>query len=492
MNLRFGKSPLNPGLGVDSVDISGAATPPEAAKTQPVSWSQTAYLFGLLIVFPTVTLIVLGELFGFLGPRLNLDLPLLYLATIVVSRLAGGLGAVLGIVGTAFVIAIQLLLGIGLVYIDNISLLGEYVQFARYWPWGLIAFWLATAVVALAALYALLTRVKIAQARLLPVLILLVAVLSVDLLGRTAAGFELIKTNAATSSTVRFAKVAKAWATSPGFVHEHHPGQSMAGVLMGEAVKPDRILSVSVEALGLSNNTVFNQAIVAPLQARLGGEYVVTVSSHAFKGATLAGELRELCGLRISGTPTRAESEAIRPECLPAKLKALGYQTTGLHGNSKYFYNRGELYKAIGFDKSIFYEDLVGAKICKTRSFSGTCDADVFKAAIEAMGQGERGFAHVMTLQTHFPLAAMRPEDHDCSKIGQMQDPNLCVYANQFADVMGGLSGSILAAKVKPDVVYIYGDHAPPYVVASDRMFFSRESVPFITLTRRATTVGTR
>ncbi|WP_332765892.1 sulfatase-like hydrolase/transferase [Phenylobacterium sp.] len=486
MNLRLGKSPLNSGLGVESLDANGAVTLPGTAKTQSVSWRQTAYLFGLLIVVPTVTLVILGARFGFMGPRLNLDLPLLYLATVVASRIAGGLGAVLGILGTAFVVAIQLLLGIGLVYIDNVALLGEYVEFARYWPWGLIAFWLATALAALAALYAVLTRINIGQARLLPVVVLLLAVLGVDLLGRTAIGFELIKTNAATSSTVRFAKVAKAWATNPGFVHERHPGQSMAGVLAGQAATPDRILSVSVEALGLSSNKVFNQAIVAPLEERLAGEYSVTVSAHAFKGATLAGELRELCGLRISGTPTRADSEAIRPECLPATLKARGYQTTGLHGNSKYFYNRGELYRAIGFDKSIFYEDLAGAKVCKTRSFSGACDADVFKAALEAMGQGEKGFAHVMTLQTHFPLAAMRAEDHDCSKIGQVQDPNLCIYANQFADVMDELAGSILAAKTKPDVIYIYGDHAPPYVVASDRMFFNRESVPFITLTRRA------
>lgn len=490
MNLGLGKSPLKSGLGLEGGEANTTATPFEAANSRPVSWSQTAYLFGLLVVIPTVTLIVLGELFGFLGPRLNLDLPLVYLATIVVSRLAGGLGAVFGIVGTAFVIAIQLLLGIGLVYIDNITLLGEYIQFARYWPWGLIAFWFMIALAALAALYVMLTRVKISQARMLPVVVILLAVLGVDLLGRTAAGFEMIKTNAATSSTVRFAKVAKAWATSPGFVHEKHPGQSMADTLMAAPVKPDRILSISVEALGLSNSDTFNQAIVAPLEARLGGEYVVTVSSHAFKGATLAGELRELCGLRISGTPTRAASEAIRPDCLPAKLKALGYQTTGLHGNSKYFYNRGELYKAIGFDRSIFYEDLVGAKICKTRSFSGTCDADVFKAALEAMGRGDKGFAHVITLQTHFPLAAMRPEDHDCSKIGQVQDPNLCVYANQFAGVMDDLAGAILNAKVRPGIVYIYGDHAPPYVVASDRMFFSRERVPFITLTRRAATAG--
>ncbi len=490
MNLRFGKSPLNSELGVEGGGASSAAISPEAATNQPGSWSQTAYLFGLLIVIPTVTLAILGELFGFLGPRLNLDLPLVYLATIIVSRFASGLGALFGIVGTAFVIAIQLLLGIGLVYIDNIALLGEYIQFARYWPWGLIAFWFMIALAALAALYALLSRVKISQARMAPVVLILLVVLSVDLLGRTAVGFEMIKTNAATSSTVRFAKVAKAWATSPGFVHEKHPGRSMADVLMGEAIKPDRILSISVEALGLSSNTSFNQAIVAPLEARLGDEYVVTVSTHAFKGATLAGELRELCGLRISGTPTRAASEAIRPECLPAKLKALGYQTTGLHGNSKYFYNRGELYKAIGFDKSIFYEDLAGAKICKTRSFSGTCDADVFKAALDAMGRGDKGFAHVITLQTHFPLAAMRAEDHNCSKIGQVQDPNLCIYANQFAGVMDDLAGAILNAEVKPGVVYIYGDHAPPYVVASDRMFFSRERVPFITLTRRTTAVG--
>ena len=51
---------------------------------------------------------------------------------------------------------------------------------------------------------------------------------------------------------------------------------------------------------------------------------------------------------------------------------------------------------------------------------------------------------------------------------------------------MATLGDALVAAKVKPDIVYIYGDHAPPYAIASDRSFFDRTSVPFIVLRRRA------
>jgi hypothetical protein len=50
---------------------------------------------------------------------------------------------------------------------------------------------------------------------------------------------------------------------------------------------------------------------------------------------------------------------------------------------------------------------------------------------------------------------------------------------------MDTIGRTVRRAPVKPDVVYIYGDHAPPYVTTNERLFFDRTKVPFIVLTRR-------
>jgi hypothetical protein len=97
-----------------------------------------------------------------------------------------------------------------------------------------------------------------------------------------------------------------------------------------------------------------------------------------------------------------------------------------------------------------------------------------------------RRYAHVMTLDTHFPLAAAEADEDSCKDVPMTADPGLCLYAHQFGKVMD-LIGRLLAdQKDGPEWVYIFGDHPPPFVLAGPRYFFDREHVPYLVLHRRA------
>lgn len=450
------------------------------------SWRQTLLLFALTVLFPTAMIYVLSKRFGFTVSVINLDLLALCVISALIARKFPRTAAAVAALGVGVIVGLQVLLAVGLVYIDDPALIGEYLQFAAHWPWGLIATWGAVGMAAVGLLFLSLRKVKMTQVRAMPALVLLVALLTMDLVGRTELGFSLIKINPTTSTAARSLGVLKSWARNPGFTHVTHPGQSMAGRLAHGAPIPDKILSISVEAFGLANDKAFNNDIARPLERRLGGLYAIERGSHPYKGATLAGELRELCGLRITGTPTRAASDKISPNCLPARLQKMGYKTTAMHGNSRFFYNRSELYSALGFQKSYFYEDFSaqGAKVCNTRSFAGTCDNEVLQVAMKSLQRGPKAFVHVMTLETHFPLTAVTPQDKACNAGADSEARALCVYKNSFSRTMETIASSIESAKVQPDVVYIYGDHAPPYVVAQERAFFDRHNVPVIVLRR--------
>jgi hypothetical protein len=380
------------------------------------NWSVTTSLFLVLVLLPTVGLIFLKNRLGFLGPAVNVDLVLLYVGSVLIGRRSQFWAPIIATSGLTVILLVQIIMIVGLIYVDDPALIKEYLGFAKYWPWRLIGAWLLAGAAVVAATYLAIRKLPIGTARLSPAVAILVIITALDLLGRTTLGYETLKTNLATSSTVRAFKTLRSWSQSKGFVHSAYPGSSMATELAAQPRNPDRILSISVESFGLARDARFNQAILRPLETQLAGSYRVQIGAHTFKGATLSGEMRELCALRSVGTPTRADALSIRNGCAPAEMAAKGYSTLGIHGNSRFFYNRGEIYPAIGLQTMAAYEDLhaQGRRACRTRAFSGICDTETLQVAVDFLRPHPKAFVHVMTLDTHFPLGSRRPGDREC------------------------------------------------------------------------------
>lgn len=450
-------------------------------------WRETLLVALAVIILPTIAYAGLAELFGFLGPRLNFDLFAIYIVSLLIAKRSRTLAVVFALLGVVVTLAVQILLGVGVIYLDNPALIGEYLSFAAYWPWKLISFWIALAAAVFAGFYFLVSRITIERARFAPVILVLAVLVVIDMIGRTPLGHGMVGGNLTTSSLRRGAQFAVKVATNPSFTAE--PTTEPMMVDLATAGAPARILSVSVEALGVAqDNAAFNEAMFEPMRRELAGHYRVEIILHDYKGPTLSGEMRELCAQRTMGKPTRDDAFAIRDGCLPAILGEMGYASLGIHGNPKFFYNRMLVYPALGFQFTRFYEDykaeLQPGMLCRMRAFEGVCDRVTMRTALDFLAARPKAYAHVMTLDTHFPLGPNFLGDARCGRVEGLTNSDLCLYVNQMANLLAMFARDIRDAETPPDLVFLFGDHAPPYVTATERGFFDRERVPFITLRR--------
>ncbi|RZL29526.1 MAG: hypothetical protein EOP64_00780 [Sphingomonas sp.] len=250
------------------------------------------------------------------------------------------------------------------------------------------------------------------------------------------------------------------------------------------ATAPTQILSVSLESLGLPILKADSVKLIEqPLRAMLKS-YNISFSHHNFYGSTLQGEMRELCSLHVNGNPSHPEIVKYFSDCLPSFLSRSGYSTWGLHGNGGEIYNRKNVYPLIGFQHAVFYSDMASSpeiRPCEHTPFRGICDHDMYVRALRLF-DGSRRFVHIMTLDTHLPVYPTAPSE--CS--GSFRNnASLCGYSKAIMRSLNDLATTILHSNKKPDLIFIYGDHAPPFFSASTRQFFDGKQVPFIILKRK-------
>nr|WP_269141314.1 sulfatase-like hydrolase/transferase [Sphingomonas sp. IC-56] len=248
---------------------------------------------------------------------------------------------------------------------------------------------------------------------------------------------------------------------------------------------PPQILSISLESFGLAREPNRRAALIEPLIRELGGLYKVEQGAHDYFGATLQGEVRELCGERLFGNAAQDGVLRQLSQCLPSQLRRRGYDTVALHGNGGRFYSRWAVYPAMGFRQSFFYDDLAAADpavtACPETAFNAACDERVYSRAI-GLFDGQKRFVHVMTLDSHLPVLDAEPGS--CSSIFA-ENSSLCGYAKLLQRSLAQLGLALHNAKVQPDVVFIYGDHAPPFASELARKVFSAEAVPYLILRKR-------
>jgi lipoteichoic acid synthase len=153
---------------------------------------------------------------------------------------------------------------------------------------------------------------------------------------------------------------------------------------------------------------------------------------------------------------------------LPKVMKEHGYQTATFHTNDVQFWNRKELYKALGFDhyydaKFFGDEDTV---------FFGPSDEVLYdKTADELLKMSQNGkpfYSQIITMSSHHPfniperkIRLQLPERYQGTLVGDY------IQAQNYADYSLGLFIDKLKKNGLWDksVIIIYGDHLglPPY-----------------------------
>nr|WP_306812904.1 LTA synthase family protein [Paenibacillus soyae] len=147
---------------------------------------------------------------------------------------------------------------------------------------------------------------------------------------------------------------------------------------------------------------------------------------------------------------------------IPKMLQAKGYDTATFHTNVVEFWNRGELYKAVGFDR--YYDaEFFGNE---DAVFFGASDATLYKKTAEELGrmdaQENPFYAHVISMTAHHPYTM--PEDKRLIDLPERYDDTLVgdyLIAQHYADQQLGLFIEDLKARGIWDnsLIMLYGDH---------------------------------
>jgi len=196
--------------------------------------------------------------------------------------------------------------------------------------------------------------------------------------------------------------------------------------------------------------------------------------SVAFKGATTAGEIRLLCGSALHYSRIGSANEA----CLGVGLKRLGFSTVALHGFSRFMFDREAWWPELGFDQTVFDDNLGSAPARCGTVLRGICDTHMVDAAATRLGPGR--FVYLLTLDTHLPLAAVALTEHESLMCSQRQlSASVCQHAAQMGRLIGKIV-AVAATRQPAPLLVLAGDHSPPFFDAKDKSMFSSSLVPLV------------
>lgn len=242
--------------------------------------------------------------------------------------------------------------------------------------------------------------------------------------------------------------------------------QSLANPVLYGAAKGKNLIILQMESF---QNFLINLSIdgteITPNLNKLASEsyYFPRFFQQVGQGNTSDAEF--IVNTSFYVPPDGPATEMYAPKDLPSlpkSLQAQGYDTATFHTNEVDFWNRGELYNALGFnryyDKAYFgEEDLV---------FYGSSDEVLYNktsAELARMDQSEQPFySHVISMSSHNPFTIPEskykmtlPERYEGTLVGNY------IRAENYADyALGQFMDELKSSGVWDNsVVVLYGDH---------------------------------
>ena len=190
-----------------------------------------------------------------------------------------------------------------------------------------------------------------------------------------------------------------------------------------------RILLVVNESWGETIKPEHQKKILEPIYQRAEKLDFIQQGAFNFLGATVAGELRELCHKQPTTFNLKASDNSEFIDCLPNQLKQLGYTTSANHGAMSILYDRSSWYPKAGFEHLYFFEQLQNSGTCK--AFSGRCDTQLIPEIKKQLLASDKNFVYWMTLNTHAPYDdIIFVEGLNCSVLKVKENTETCNTIN--------------------------------------------------------------
>ena len=246
----------------------------------------------------------------------------------------------------------------------------------------------------------------------------------------------------------------------------HRDGVRKDGAPAAGSAEGYNLILIQAEALQdcLIGARVGGKPVMPELEALVGESiYFPNVYSQTGRGNTADAEFIVNTSLYpgIDEPASLAYARKAVPG-LPTAFRAAGYESYTFHTNDIRFWNRNQLYPALGFDRayerSFFGDEELGRY--------GASDKVLFdRSADELLGKavgGTRFYAHVITVSAHSPYTAVAsrggldlpPEIAETPTGRYLQSQ--AYFDQQLGRLMRELSESGL---IRNTVIVIYGDH---------------------------------
>lgn len=222
-----------------------------------------------------------------------------------------------------------------------------------------------------------------------------------------------------------------------------------------------KLLLVIVESWGVMKNAKIQQALASPLMAKSSRLEWIEAGKIPGSSATGAAELRQLCGMDTRHFNLKPVQDGFE-ECLPWKLRKLGYRTTSVYGSAGVIYDFVHWYPRAGFEEIVFRETNTWITHCY--SFPGVCDSEIMEKYIaNAFAKDEKKFVHWLTLNTHaiYDSRDIQEDHFDCTAYQVPEGSEVCRMNKLHAQFFHQFSRIVDLPGMKGVEVLMVGDHPP-------------------------------
>lgn len=142
-------------------------------------------------------------------------------------------------------------------------------------------------------------------------------------------------------------------------------------------------------------------------------------------------------------------------------LKAEGYTAYAAHAFYPTFWNRNEMYKALGFDRFISQDDFIMDEFAGWDGESALSDISFFRQTLDKMDTSKPFYSFMVTLSSHHPFEYFKDYDFDVGELEGTYMGNYLKAAN-YADKSIGVLMDELKKRGLYDntMLVLYGDHS--------------------------------
>ena len=235
----------------------------------------------------------------------------------------------------------------------------------------------------------------------------------------------------------------------------------------------DRVLLVVNEAWGVPINAAIQNDVLSPILNNTTA-YNFQQETLSFIGATIAGELRELCAKAPIHYNLKNQTEGFE-DCLPNQYKSLGYNTVAVHGAIGFMYDRQYWYPRAGFQQMLFRDKGLNIPDSRCYSFPGNCDSDIAHRIVEQFDNNDKLFLYWLTLNTHaiYDNRDLEIDLFDCAKYNIKSNTAVCRNLKLQKQYFHTLSQMISHPSLSGTRVIVVGDHEPPLIEEKETVFIS-------------------